>query len=35
MSANYWTAAGAGYHGKINSQCTNRIDKVNIKKIIF
>ena len=34
MSANYWTAPGARCHGKINSPCTNSIDKMSIK-ILF
>ena len=34
MSANYWTAPGARYHGKINSPCTNSMDKISIK-ILF
>ena len=31
MSTNYWTAPGARYHGKINSPCTNSMDKISIK----
>ena len=34
MSANYWTAPGARYHGKINIPCTNSIDEISIK-ILF
>ena len=30
MSANYWTAPDACSHGKINSPCTNSIDKISI-----
>ena len=34
MSTNYWTAPDARYHGKINSPCTNSMDKMSLK-ILF